>query len=57
VRLAGVWSQAVGWFSVLAFDWNLAAASLKMFSHLIYFKKKFYVHLAAYVHQDLIFCF
>jgi hypothetical protein len=36
----GVWSQAVGFF-VGAFGRNLASVAAKMFSHLIYYKKKF----------------
>jgi hypothetical protein len=37
-RLAGVWSQAVGF----VFGKNLASVAVKMFSHLIYLKKKSY---------------
>jgi hypothetical protein len=42
LRLAGVWSQAVGRFCVSAFGKNLVSVAVKMFSHLTYFKNKFY---------------
>jgi hypothetical protein len=38
LRLAGVWSQAVGF--VDAFGRNLASVAVKIFSHLIYFIKE-----------------
>jgi hypothetical protein len=41
VRPAGVWSQVVGFFSVL----QLSTVAVKMFLHLIYFKKKLYTFL------------
>jgi hypothetical protein len=41
--LAGVWSlESGGRFCVGSFDRNLASVAVKMFSHLIYFVKKFY---------------
>jgi hypothetical protein len=41
VRLARVWSQAFG-FVLVASGRILASVSVKMYSHLIYFKYEFY---------------
>jgi hypothetical protein len=42
-RLARVWNmESGGLFCVGAFGRNLASVAVKMFSHLIYFLKKFY---------------
>jgi hypothetical protein len=43
LRLAEIWSlESGGRFCVGAFGRNLASLAVKMFSHLIYFKKKCY---------------